>query len=43
MQEIAALAGDLAVDVAGKILQREIGATDTQALIDQSLAELEKL
>lgn len=40
--EIHAHAASLASLMAGKILQREVSETDTQALLDESLAELSK-
>ena len=43
LQEMYAQAGALAVDVAGKILQRQIDEADTQKLISQSLSEMDRL
>ncbi|MDX1564702.1 MAG: F0F1 ATP synthase subunit B [Phycisphaeraceae bacterium] len=43
LQEMYAQAGALAVDVAGKILQRQIDEDDTQKLINQSLSEMDRL
>lgn len=42
-QELYARASELSVAVAEKILQRQITEADTQRLIDQSLAELDKV
>lgn len=41
LQDLSAHAADLAVDVAGRILQRQIDASDTDRLVQQSLEELE--
>jgi F-type H+-transporting ATPase subunit b len=43
LQEIYTQAADIAVAVAGRILQRQIDAKDTQQLVDQSLSELGRL
>ena len=43
LQDIYAQAAEIAVTVAGKILQRQIDAKDTQQLVDQSLAELNRI
>lgn len=42
LQDLSAHAADLAVDVAGRILQRDIEPGDTDRLIQQSLEELDK-
>lgn len=43
LQEIYSLTADIAVTVAGQILQRQIDAKDTQQLVDQSLSELGRI
>lgn len=43
LQEVYGAAGDLAVAVAAKVLQREISDADTAALVDASLKELGQL
>lgn len=43
VQDLYAKSATLAVAVAEKILNRQIDASDTQTLVDQSLAELDKL
>jgi len=43
LQEIYQQSAELAVSVAGKILERQIDAKDTQQLVDQSLSELNRL
>ena len=41
--ELHAEASTLAVAIAGKILGREISASDQQSLVDESLSELSRL
>ncbi|MBI1369691.1 MAG: F0F1 ATP synthase subunit B [Planctomycetes bacterium] len=42
VSDLYAQAGEIAVAVAGKILHRQINASDTQSLVDESLSELSK-
>jgi F-type H+-transporting ATPase subunit b len=43
VQEISSLAARLSIDVAGKVLGRQITDADTQVLVDRSLRELNEV
>ncbi len=40
LQELQGVAADLSVEVAGKILRRDLSASDQQRLVEESLAQL---